>query len=135
MNSRERVIATLERQPTDRTPIDCWLYQKQFVEKLEAEYGTREQFLDEFNIDIFVGFVPYPNQFGRKFDVSELVDVDLGDPRDEKWLSHTDWNYDFAGLNVRQAVEKHTTTNGPSSPTPGALWKAPASSSASKTAG
>jgi uroporphyrinogen decarboxylase len=107
MNSRERVIATLERQPTDRTPIDCWLYQKQFVEKLEAEYGSREQFLDEFNIDIFVGFVPYPNLFGRLFDVSELKDVDLGDPRHEKWLSHTDWNYDFAGLNVRQAVEQH----------------------------
>jgi hypothetical protein len=107
MNSRERVIATLERQPTDRTPIDCWLYQKQFVEKLEAEYGTREQFLDEFNIDIFVGFVPYPNPFGRLFDVSELKDVDLGDPHAEKWLSHTDWNYDFAGLNVRQAVDQH----------------------------
>jgi uroporphyrinogen decarboxylase len=106
MNSRERVIATLERRPTDRTPIDCWLYQKQFVEMLQAAYGSRQQFLDEFNIDIFVGFVPYPNQFGRLFDVSELKDVDLGDPHDEKWLSHTDWNYDFAGVNVRQAVEQ-----------------------------
>ena len=107
MNSRERVIATLERQPTDRTPIDCWLYQKQFVEKLEAEYGSRAQFLDAFNIDIFVGFVPYPNQFGRLFDVSELKEVDLGDPGAEKWLSHTDWNDDFAGVNVRQAVAQH----------------------------
>jgi uroporphyrinogen decarboxylase len=106
MNSKERVIATLERRPTDRTPIDCWLYQKQFVEMLQAAYGSRQQFLDEFNIDIFVGFVPYPNQFGRLFDVSELKDVDLGDPHDEKWLSHTDWNYDFAGVNVRQAVEQ-----------------------------
>ena len=107
MNGKERVIATLNRQPTDRTPIDCWLYQKQFVEMLQAEYGSREQFLDEFNIDIFVGFVPYPNQFGRLFDVSELKDVDLGDPRDEKWLSHTAWNDDFAGVNVRQAVAQH----------------------------
>jgi uroporphyrinogen decarboxylase len=82
------------------------LYQKQFVEMLQAAYGSRQQFLDEFNIDIFVGFVPYPNQFGRLFDVSELKDVDLGDPHDEKWLSHTDWNYDFAGVNVRQAVEQ-----------------------------
>jgi uroporphyrinogen decarboxylase len=106
MNSKERVIATLERRPTDRTPIDCWLYQKQVVEMLQAAYGSRQQFLDEFNIDIFVGFVPYPNQFGRLFDVSELKDVDLGDPHDEKWLSHTDWNYDFAGVNVRQAVEQ-----------------------------
>ncbi|MFT5193089.1 MAG: uroporphyrinogen decarboxylase [Cellvibrionaceae bacterium] len=107
MNSRERVFATLDRKPVDRTPIDCWLYQKQFVERLEADYGSRGKFLDEFNIDIYVGFVPYPNQFGRKFDVSELKDVDLGDPKHEKWLSHTDWNYDFAGQNVRTAVTEH----------------------------
>ena len=107
MNSKERVIATLRREPTDRTPIDCWLYQKQFLERLEADYGSRDQFLDEFNVDIFVGFVPYPNQFGRKFTVHELKDVDLGSPTDEKWLSHTDWNYDFAGINIREAVAQH----------------------------
>ena len=39
---------------------------------MAAEYGPREQFLDEFNIDIFVGFVPWPNQLGRKVDVTEL---------------------------------------------------------------
>jgi hypothetical protein len=32
MNSVERIRATLAHQPVDRTPIDCWLYQKQFVE-------------------------------------------------------------------------------------------------------
>ena len=106
MNHKERVFATLNRQPTDRTPIDCWLYQKQFVEKLAADYGPREQFLDEFNIDIFVGFVPYPNQLGRQVDVTELAEVDLGDPRDPKWLTHTDWNYDFAGINVMQALDE-----------------------------
>jgi uroporphyrinogen decarboxylase len=106
MNSKERVLATLERKPTDRTPIDCWLYQKQFVEQLAADYGPREQFLDEFNVDIFVGFVPYPNQLGRKVTVTELAEIDLGDPGDAKWLAHTDWNYDFAGVNVRQAVEQ-----------------------------
>lgn len=104
MNGKERVLATLNRQPTDRTPLDCWLYQKQFVEKLAAEYGPREKFLDEFDIDIFVGFVPYPNQLGRQIDVTELAEVDLGDPRDPRWLTHTEWNYDFAGVNVREAV-------------------------------
>lgn len=104
MNSRERVKATLLRQPTDRTPVDCWLYQKQFVEKLAADYGSREQFLDEFGIDIFVGFVPYPNLTGRLWDVKELPEFDPGDPRDSRWITHTDWNYDFAGLNVTQAV-------------------------------
>lgn len=104
MNSKERVLRTYNRQPVDRTPIDCWLYQKQFVEMLEAEYGPRDQFWDEFNIDIVVGFVPWPNQMGKRVDVTELAAVDLGDPRDPRWLEHNQWNYDFGGMNVRQAV-------------------------------
>jgi len=107
MNGKERVLATLNRQPTDRTPLDCWLYQKQFVEQLAAEYGPRQQFLDQFNIDLFTGFVPYPNQLGRTIAVTELTGVDLGDPLHPKWLAHTAWNDDFAGLNVRQAVAQH----------------------------
>lgn len=106
MNSRERVRATLQRQPVDRTPIDCWLYQRQFVEMLAAEYGPREQFLDEFNVDIFVGFTPWPNQTGRLLETHELAGYDPGDPRAARWLSHTDWNSDFAGLNVLQALEQ-----------------------------
>lgn len=106
MNGKDRVLATINRQPTDRTPLDCMLYQKQFVEMLAADYGSREQFLDEFNIDIFAGFVPYPNQFGRKFDVKELADLTLEDPRDPKWVNHSEWNYDFAGVNVVEAVKQ-----------------------------
>lgn len=106
MNSKERVLATLNRRPTDRTPLDCWPYQKQFVEALAAEYGPRHQFLDEFNIDIFVGFVPYPNQLGRKVDVKELAQVELAGARNPQWLTFTGWNPDFAGVNVAQAVEQ-----------------------------
>ena len=68
MNSKQRVLATLKRQPADRTPIDCWLYQKHFVQNLEAEWGTREQFWDEFGIDIVVGYVPWP----IKWDASPM---------------------------------------------------------------
>ncbi len=107
MNSKERVLATLRHQPTDRTPIDCWLYQKQFVEKLEAEYGPRDRFWDEFNIDIAVSFVPWPNQLGRKVDVTELATVELGDPRDPRWLTHTNWTEDFAGFNIKEAVGRY----------------------------
>lgn len=107
MNGKERVLATINRQPTDRTPLDCWLYQRQFVDMLEDEYGPREQFMDEFHIDMCVGTVPWPNQLGHKIDVTELAGIDLGDGRDPKWITHTDWNPDFAGLNVVQAVEQH----------------------------
>jgi hypothetical protein len=74
VNSKERVLATFRQEPTDRTPIDCWLYQKQFLELLAADYGPRDKFLDEFNIDIVVGFVPWPNHVlgtGQKIDVTE----------------------------------------------------------------
>ncbi|RME42174.1 MAG: hypothetical protein D6791_18370 [Chloroflexi bacterium] len=107
MNGKERVLATLRRQPTDRIPLDCWLFQKHFVEKLEAEYGSRSAFLDAFNIDIFTGFVPFPNQSGRKFDVSDLETYDPGDPRDPMWITFQDWNPDFAGGCIRDAVEQH----------------------------
>lgn len=104
MNSRQRVLATLKRQPADRTPIDCWLYQKNFVQNLEAAWGTREQFWDEFGIDIIVGYVPWPNQLGRKPDVYELAEIELKDPRDDFWLSYNGWTEDFAGLNIREAL-------------------------------
>lgn len=107
MNGKERVIATIRRRPTDRTPLDCWLAQKQFLEQLTAEYGSREQFMDEFNIDMMTGYVPYPNQFGRKFDVSELGQIRLDDPAQPQWITFSDWNVDFAGLNVVQAVDQH----------------------------
>lgn len=107
MNSKERVLATLNRRPVDRTPLDCWLYQRRFVEKLAAEYGPRDRFLDEFNIDIFVGFVPYPNQLGRQIDVKELSATKLDDPRHPKWLTFSDWNPDFAGTNVQTALHRH----------------------------
>ena len=106
MNSLERVMATLNHQPVDRTPIDCWLYQKQFLERLEADYGPREKFIEEFGIDVFVGLMPFPNQHGRKFDIHELAGVPLDDPRDPKWLNFTDWNYDFGGTNIATAEQK-----------------------------
>lgn len=107
MNSKERVLATLNRQPTDRTPLDCWLYQQQFIEQLAQGYGPRDQFLDEFNIDLFVGFVPYPNQLGRKLTLPELAQFDLGDPRAPQWIAFSDWNADFAGVSVTEAVKQH----------------------------
>ena len=73
MNSKERVLATVKRQPVDRTPIDCMLYQQYFVDMLAEEFGSRAKFMDEFNIDLFTGFVPWPNQLGHKIDVKELA--------------------------------------------------------------
>ncbi len=105
MNSKQRVLATLNHQPTDRTPIDCWLYQKQFVQNLEREWGTREKFWDAFGIDIVVGYVPYPNQLGYKPEIYELQNVELKNPRDDFWLTYENWTEDFAGLNIRKALE------------------------------
>lgn len=105
MNSKQRVLATLRHQPADRTPVDCWLYQKYFVQNLEAAWGTRDRFWDEFGIDLATCFVPWPNQLGRKVDVSDLAGVELRDPHDPFWLTYTGWTEDFAGMNVQEAVE------------------------------
>ena len=75
MNGYERVMATINHKPVDRTPIDCWLYQKQFLERLEADYGPREKFIEEFGIDVFVGLMPFPNQHGRLPPAARAVPV------------------------------------------------------------
>lgn len=107
MQSKQRVIATLNHQPTDRTPLDCWLYQRYFLDMLQAEYGTRETFMDEYGIDLFTGYVPWPNQLGRKIDVTDLADTSILDARDPFWLNYTAWTEDFAGANILQAVAQH----------------------------
>jgi len=107
MNSKERVLATLKRQPTDRTPVDCWLYHRYFLDNLEAVYGSRETFMDEFGIDLFTGFVAFPSiDLGGRLDVSELAHLQLADPHDPKWLTYTDWAPDFAGVNVSEALDQ-----------------------------
>lgn len=110
MNSKARVLATMQHQPTDRTPLDCWLYQKNFLQMLEAEYGSREKFMDEYGIDLFTGFVPWPNQLGHKIEVTELADIRMPDARDAFWLNYNGWTEDFAGANIVQAVAQHGDT-------------------------
>jgi uroporphyrinogen decarboxylase len=108
MNSKERVLATLGREPSDRTPIDCWLYHQDFLDKLEVEYGGRDQFMDEFGIDLFTGFAAFPSiGQGGRLDVGDLAGLELDDPADPKWLTFSDWAPDFAGVSVAQAVEQH----------------------------
>ncbi len=47
MSGKERVLATINQLPVDRTPLDCWLYQKQFVEMLKTKYDSRDKFLNK----------------------------------------------------------------------------------------
>ena len=54
----------------------------------------------------FWGWTPYPNQFGRELTLEELLVSDVGDPSDPKWITHREWNPDFAGVCVADAVEQ-----------------------------
>ena len=92
MNSKERVISTLNKEAVDRVPLDCWVYQKKLVQKMEEVYGTHDKFMEEFNIDIFTCYVPWPNQLGKQVEVEDLTNVKLGKPKKEFWLEYNDWN-------------------------------------------
>ncbi|NOX61307.1 MAG: hypothetical protein GXP42_05090 [Chloroflexi bacterium] len=107
MDSKERVLATLNRRPTDRTPLDCWLYHRHFLDALEMEYGARENFMDAFGIDLFTGFAAFPS-IGQthKLKIEDLAALKLSDPRDPKWLTYSGWAEDFAGVNVMEALER-----------------------------
>ncbi len=114
MNSKERVIATLERKPVDRTPIDCWLYHKHFLDKLEMVYGSREKFMDEYSIDMFTGFMAFPSvgvkeagNYDGRFTIHDLANITLIAPTDPIWLNYNEWADDFAGANIIEAVKWH----------------------------
>jgi uroporphyrinogen decarboxylase len=107
MNSKERVISTLNKEAVDRVPLDCWVYQKKLVQKMEEVYGTHDKFMEEFNIDIFTCYVPWPNQLGKQVEVEDLTNVKLGKPKKEFWLEYNDWNEDFSGINIKKGVEKY----------------------------
>ena len=113
MNSKERVIAALSREPTDRTPVDCWLYNQDFLDKLNIVYGGREQFMDEFGIDIFTGFMAFPNvglegagNHAGTLDIYDLASISLTPPTDPKWITYAAWPKDFADVNIVAAVEQ-----------------------------
>lgn len=115
MNSKERVLKAIRREPIDRVPLDCWLHEQRFCDRLNEDYGSVDKFMDEFNIDIASSFAPFPNQFGEKderyhhqqFEIEELADLMLEDPRDPKWQNNTDWHPVFRGVNVTEALERY----------------------------
>lgn len=111
MNSKERVIAALKREPIDRTPLDCWLYHKDFLDLLAPVYGSREKFMDEYNIDIFTGFMTFPSvglegagNYQGQLGIHDLADVNLVKATDPQWINYNNWADDFAGANIIDAV-------------------------------
>lgn len=115
MNSKERVQRVIRREPVDRVPLDCWLHEQRFCTRLEEDFGPVDKFMDDYHIDMATCFVPWPNQFGKKddryfhekFEMEQLPDLELEDPKDPKWLSETNWNPIFRGVNVLEAVERY----------------------------
>lgn len=59
MNSRERVLAAINRRPVDRVPTDIWATPEVF-DRLDKHFGTRGDALKALNIDGFAGVGPMP---------------------------------------------------------------------------
>ncbi len=57
MNSRERVLAAINREPVDRVPTDIWATPEVW-QLLEAEFGSREAALDALHIDGMASIAP-----------------------------------------------------------------------------
>lgn len=93
MNSRERVIATIEGKPRDRMPIYGWLFANLAGEIGEA-YGSVASFEDRYEFDyahLFGGPKPYPDEALKALaDEGEgaitpasLLSLEMSDPDDE----------------------------------------------------
>jgi len=55
MNSRERILAAINRQPVDRIPTDIWATQEVWA-KLRKHFGENVDICEELHIDSFGGW-------------------------------------------------------------------------------
>lgn len=92
MNSRERVLATIQHRPVDRMPVYGWTTAN--LEKPVREaFGSVDAFEDRYEFDLvhlFGGPGPHPREYSRPSESSapsilpsEYMDVPLNDPNDE----------------------------------------------------
>lgn len=142
MNARERVLAVLNREPTDRVPVDIWLV-PELVEKFKKKLGVETE-LDiyrKLDIDkiVWVG-IPYigeavndpneherVNQWGVKYEkvqanemaeygevsFNPLLEMDSVEELDAyPWPNPDDFDYVTAAKNAKE-VAKEFVTLGP----------------------
>lgn len=92
MNARERVLAVLNREATDRVPVDLWLA-PELVDKMKAHLGVEDE------LDIY-----------RKLDVDKIVwlgipykGVILKNPNEHQQVNH--WGVGFEVVEANDAAE------------------------------
>jgi uroporphyrinogen decarboxylase len=92
MNSRERVLATIQHRPADRMPVYGWT-QANLEQPIRAAFGSVEAFEDRYEFDLvhlFGGPYPHPEPYRRPVEGAgpsilpqDYLDVPLTDPNDQ----------------------------------------------------
>ena len=92
MNSRERVLATIQHRPTDRMPVYGWT-KANLEQPISEAFGSIDAFEDHYEFDLvhlFGGPGPHPEAYSRPSESSapsilpqDYLDVALNDPNDQ----------------------------------------------------
>ena len=105
MNSRERVFASINHHLWTALPwiagsisVNFWIYSKPRITHASS-------FWTNSALTLFVGWTPYPNQFGQKTDNWRNCSNPISVTRAIRNGSRIrDWSPDFAGVCVADAV-------------------------------
>jgi len=92
MNSRERVLATIQHRLADRMPVYAWT-QANLEQPIREAFGSLDAFEDHYEFDLvhlFGGPYPHPASVTRPVEGADpsilppdYLDVPLNDPNDE----------------------------------------------------
>ncbi|MDX9752597.1 MAG: uroporphyrinogen decarboxylase family protein [bacterium] len=89
MNSRERVLATLHHQPTDRVPLNLWNFRADVQKAATARHGSLDAFNEKLGIDLFMAITPPPNRLNPDF-LEERMTMEESEIRPEHILDPDD---------------------------------------------
>ena len=121
MTGKERVIRTIRRQKTDRTPIYAWVQNIEMTAKVAAKYGHVDRFYDKYEVDMYHLFPVYkPFDTGganhqKIFYEDELPEIKFTDPDEPmpyppepRFRNPDDMPYN----DVRELIDHHSGNRG-----------------------
>jgi uroporphyrinogen decarboxylase len=89
MNSKERVLCTIQHMEPDRVPMNIWMFREDKKKEVCLKYGSMEKFFERYNIDLHMEITPPPCLTNLEY-IEEKMNMEPDDIKPEHWMDPDD---------------------------------------------